>query len=44
VRAAVRASAWAPGASVVRIVPAALGGHAGAIGAAIHVAEVRRAC
>jgi glucokinase len=44
VRAAVRASAWAPAAAVVRIVPAMLGTRAGAIGAAVHVAEARRAC
>jgi glucokinase len=44
VRAAVKASAWAPAADAVRIVPAMLGARAGAIGAAIHVAEVRRAC
>ena len=43
-RAAVRAAAWAPGAEAVRLVPAALGTRAGAIGAAIHVAEARRAC
>ena len=43
-RAAVRASAWKPGADAVRIVPAALGTRAGAIGAALHVAEVFRAC
>jgi glucokinase len=45
VRAAVRAAAWAPAADVVRIVPAALGTRAGAIGAALHAAErVRRTC
>ena len=44
VRAAVRASAWAPGASVVRVVPAMLGTRAGAIGAALHVVGASRAC
>jgi glucokinase len=43
-REAVRRSAWAPGAEAVRIVPAALGPRAGAIGAALHVAEARGAC
>ena len=43
VRAAVRAAAWAPAADVVRLVPAALGTRAGAIGAALHAGdEVRR--
>ena len=46
VRVAVRAAAWAPAAEVVRIVPAALGTRAGAIGAALHVADHsrRRTC
>jgi len=46
VRVAVRAAAWAPAAEVVRIVPAALGTRAGAIGAALHVADQlrRRTC
>ena len=39
VRAAVRADAWTPAADVLRIVPAALGTRAGAIGAALHAAE-----
>jgi glucokinase len=43
-RAAVRSSAWAPGAEAVRLVPAALGMRAGAVGAALHAAEARRAC
>jgi glucokinase len=36
VRAAVRDAAWAPAAAVVRVVPAALGTRAGAIGAALN--------
>ena len=43
-RAAVRAAAWTPGAEAVRIVPAALGTRAGAIGAAIFATETRRGC
>ena len=43
-RAAVRRSAWAPGGEVVRVVPVELGPRAGAIGAALHVAEVLRVC
>lgn len=43
-RAIVRASAWPPAAEVARIVPAALGTRAGAIGVALFAAEVRRGC
>jgi glucokinase len=45
-RAGVRAAAWSPAVDVVRIVPAALGTRAGAIGAALHAAEHggRRTC
>jgi glucokinase len=43
-RAAVRRSAWAPAAEAVRIVPAALGARAGAIGAALQVVEACRVC
>jgi glucokinase len=43
-RAAVRRSAWTPGGEVVRVVPVELGPRAGAIGAALHVAEVQRVC
>jgi glucokinase len=43
-RAAVRRSAWAPAADMVRVVPVALGPRAGAIGAALHAAETRRVC
>jgi glucokinase len=43
-RAAVRRSAWAPAAEAVRIVPVELGARAGAIGAALHVAEAHRGC
>ena len=43
-RAAVRASAWTAAAEAVRIVPAVLGTQAGAIGAALFVAEVLRGC
>ncbi|HYE94018.1 MAG TPA: ROK family protein [Terriglobales bacterium] len=44
VRAGVRAAAWKPGAEVVRIVPAALGARAGAIGAALHAAALGSRC
>jgi glucokinase len=43
-RVAVRRSAWTPAAEAVRIVPVELGPRAGAIGAALHVAEAHRAC
>jgi glucokinase len=45
IRTVVRATAWAPAADVVSIVPAELGTRAGAIGAALHAAaQVRSRC
>jgi glucokinase len=44
VRAGVRAAAWMPAAHAVRVVPAALGTRAGAIGAALFAAGRRARC
>ena len=43
-RASIRAAAWGPAAEVVRVVPAALGTRAGAIGAAVFAAERTSRC
>jgi glucokinase len=43
-RASVRAAAWAPAGEVVRLVPAALGPRAGAIGVAVFATEWSRRC
>lgn len=43
-RASVRAAAWAPAREVVRLVPAALGTRAGAIGVAVFANEWSRRC
>ena len=43
-RAGLRAAAWAPAAEIVRLVPAALGTRAGAIGAAVFAAERSPRC
>jgi glucokinase len=43
-RASVRAAAWAPAGEVVRLVPAALGTRAGAIGVALFATEWSRRC